>query len=553
MPILHGVDFVELAGYGGAATGGHSAIRLLKDLDAQIAGRDVLLVEDVVDTGLTMNYLAKTLRLREPRSLAAVTLFDRPYRRLVDELPVAYVGFTIPDEFFVGYGFDLDERFRGLPDLHLVIARENGAMMATRAGALPRPLGSGEDVLRGNKRFRIWPFLGPAFIACVAYIDPGNFATNIAGGSKFGYTLVWVIVASNLMAMLIQSLSAKLGIATGRNLPEVCRERFSRRTSLSLWVQAEAIAMATDLAEFLGAALGFHLLLDIPLFPAALLTGVAAFAILGLQRFGFRPIEAVIASIVAVIGACYVAELFYVGPSYGSVAKHAVVPEFAGNESVLLAVGILGATVMPHVIYLHSALMQGRIVPNSDDEARRLYKYTRIDVAIAMTIAGLINVSMLVMAAAAFFKSGLVNVDSIEGAHRTLQTLLGGGAKSFFALALLGSGLSSSTVGTMSGQIVMQGFIKRQIPLWVRRAVTMIPALVVVGIGVDPSRTLVLSQVVLSFGIPFALIPLVIFTSRKDIMGVLVNHKATTAVAIVVVALICALNVYLLAQTFGLG
>jgi manganese transport protein len=408
-------------------------------------------------------------------------------------------------------------------------------------------------VLRGSRRFRIWPFLGPAFVACVAYIDPGNFATNIAGGSQFGYTLVWVIVAANLMAMLIQSLSAKLGIATGRNLPEVCREQFSRRTSLSLWVQAEAIAMATDLAEFLGAAIGFHLLLDIPLFPAALITAVTAFAILALQRWGFRPLEAVIAAIVGVIGICYVVELFYVSPSYSSVAKHAFVPSFEGSESVLLAVGILGATVMPHVIYLHSALMQGRIVPETDDEAKRLYRYTRIDVAIAMTIAGLINVSMLVMAASAFFGSGLVDVDSLEGAHRTLEELLGGGAKFFFALALLGSGLSSSTVGTMSGQVVMQGFIRRQIPLWLRRAITMLPALIVVGIGVDPSRTLVLSQVVLSFGIPFALIPLVIFTSRSSIMGVLVNHRATTAVAVVVVGLICALNVFLLTQTFGLG
>jgi manganese transport protein len=353
--------------------------------------------------------------------------------------------------------------------------------------------------------------------------------------------------------LLIQSLSAKLGIATGRNLPEVCRERFSRRTSLSLWVQAEAIAMATDLAEFLGAAIGFHLLLDIPLFPAAVLTGITAFAILGLQRWGFRPMEAVIAAIVAIIGICYVAELFYVSPDYGSVAKHAAVPSFAGSESVLLSVGIIGATVMPHVIYLHSALMQGRIVPNTDDEARRLYRYTRIDVAIAMTLAGLINVAMLVMAASAFFGSGLVHVDSLESAHKTLETLLGGGSKTFFALALLGSGLSSSTVGTMSGQVVMQGFIKRQIPIWVRRVVTMIPALIVIGIGVDPSRTLVLSQVVLSFGIPFALIPLVIFTARRDIMGVLVNHKATTAVAFVVVGLISALNIFLLAQTFGLG
>jgi len=263
--------------------------------------------------------------------------------------------------------------------------------------------------------------------------------------------------------------------------------------------------------------------------------------------------EAVIAAIVGVIGVCYVVELFYVSPSYSSVAKHAFVPSFAGSESVLLSVGILGATVMPHVIYLHSALMQGRIVPDNDDQARRLYKYTRIDVAIAMTIAGLINVSMLVMAASAFFRSGLVDVDSLEGAHRTLQDLLGGGSKFFFALALLGSGLSSSTVGTMSGQVVMQGFIKRQIPIWVRRLVTMIPALVVVGIGVDPSRTLVISQVVLSFGIPFALIPLVIFTSRRTLMGVLVNHKATTAVAVIVVGLICSLNIFLLTQTFGLA
>jgi manganese transport protein len=426
-------------------------------------------------------------------------------------------------------------------------------MMATRAEALPRPLRSGELVLRGRSRFRILPFLGPAFIACVAYIDPGNFATNIAGGSKFGYTLVWVIVAANLMAMLIQALSAKLGIATGRNLPEVCRDEFSRRTSIGLWVQAEAIAMATDLAEFLGAAIGFHLLLGIPLFPAAILTGITAFGILGLQRFGFRPMEAVIAAIVGVIGLCYVVELFYASPSYGNVASHAFTPSFDGSESVLLAVGILGATVMPHVIYLHSALTQDRIVPSNDEEAKRLFRYTRVDVGIAMTIAGLINVSMLVMAASAFYGSGLLNVDSLEGAHRTLQDILGGGAKFFFALALLGSGLSSSTVGTMSGQVVMQGFVRRQIPLWLRRLITMLPALIVVALGVDPTRTLVLSQVVLSFGIPFALIPLVIFTSRREVMGVLVNHRATTAVAVVVVALICSLNIYLLAQTLGLG
>src|SRR6059036_2025930 len=267
-------------------------------------------------------------------------------------------------------------------------------MMATRVQTLDRPLGPGERALRGDRR-SIWPFLGPAFIACVAYIDPGNFATNIAGGAKFGFTLVWVIVASNLMAMLIQTLSAKLGIATGRNLPEVCRERFSRRTTIGLWIQAEVIAMATDLAEFLGAALGFHLLLGIALFPAAVITAACAFAILGLQRFGFRPLEAVLAVMVAAIGACYVAEIFKARPPLGAVAHHAVVPAFQGKESVLLAVGILGATVMPHVIYLHSALMQDRIRPENDEQAKQEVLYPLVDVVIAMVLAGLINAAML--------------------------------------------------------------------------------------------------------------------------------------------------------------
>ncbi len=407
-------------------------------------------------------------------------------------------------------------------------------------------------VLRGERTsgFRILPFLGPAFVACVAYIDPGNFATNIAGGSKFGYTLVWVIVAANLMAMLIQTLSAKLGIATGRNLPEVCRDQFSPRTSFLLWIQAEVIAMATDLAEFLGAALGFHLLLGIELFPAALITGVTAFLILGLQRFGFRPFEAVIAAIVGMIGVCYIGELFYAKPPLGTVAKHAFVPQFAGSESVLLAVGILGATVMPHVIYLHSALLQGRVLPKTQDEARRLYRFTRIDVVIAMSIAGFINIAMLVVAASTFYKSGLTHVESLETAHKTLAGLVGGYSSTLFALALLGSGLSSSTVGTLAGQVVMQGFVRWRIPIWVRRLVTMLPALIVIGIGLDPSRTLVISQVVLSFGIPFALIPLVIFTGKREIMGALTNQRSTTLVAAVIAALITGLNIFLLYQVF---
>jgi manganese transport protein len=408
----------------------------------------------------------------------------------------------------------------------------------------------GERILRGTSRFRLLPFLGPAFIAAVAYIDPGNFATNIAGGSKYGYTLLWVIVASNLMAMLIQTLSAKLGIATGRNLAEVCRDRFSRRVSLGLWVQAEVIAIATDLAEFLGAALGMHLLFGIGLFPAALLTAVAAFAILGLQRFGFRPLEATIGVIVLSIGLCYIVELFKARPDFASVGKHAVLPEFQGSGSVLLAVGILGATVMPHVIWLHSALMQDRIRPQNDQQARRLMRLTKIDVGIAMAIAGLINMAMLVMAASTFFKSGLHNVESLEGAHKTLVPLLGSASSQIFALALLFSGLSSSAIGTLAGQVVMQGFIRRRIPIVVRRLVTMLPAFVVIGLGADPSRTLVISQVLLSFGIPFALIPLVLFTAKRDLMGVLVNAKATNVAAVIVAGVIVGLNIFLLVQTF---
>ena len=423
-------------------------------------------------------------------------------------------------------------------------------MAATDVQPLPAGLRTVDEALH-RTRFRILPFLGPAFIACVAYIDPGNFATNIAAGSRFGYRLVWVIVAANILAMLIQTLSAKLGIATQRNLPEVCREQLPRRASRFLWVQAEVIAMATDLAEFLGAAIGIELLTGMPLFPAAVIAGIASFAILGLQRWGFRPLESVIAVLVGVIGVCYLAELGFAHPDYGQVLQHAVTPQFGSNEALLLSVGILGATVMPHVIYLHSALTQDRIVAESDEDARTLLRYTRIDVIIAMSIAGLINVAMLVMAASTFYKTGLLHVDSLEAAHKTLEPILGGASSVLFALALTASGLSSSAVGTLSGQVVMQGFVKRQIPVWVRRLVTMVPAFIVIAIGVNPSRTLVLSQVVLSFGIPFALVPLVYFTSRRDLMGALVNRRVTTAAASVVAAGIVALNILLLAQTFG--
>ncbi len=422
-------------------------------------------------------------------------------------------------------------------------------MIASRT-ELPEGLRTVDEALH-RTRFRILPFLGPAFIACVAYIDPGNFATNIAGGSRFGYRLVWVIVAANLMAMLIQTLSAKLGIATGRNLPELCRERFSHRTTMFLWVQAELIAMATDLAEFLGAAIGFQLLFGWALFPSAVVSGIAAFLILGLQRFGFRAFEAVIAVLVGVIGACYVIELTFAHADYGQVFKHAVYPQFGSSEALLLAVGIIGATVMPHVIYLHSALTQDRLVPETDEDAQTLLRFTRVDVVIAMTIAGVINVSMLVMAASTFYRTGLFHVASLDTAHKTLEPILGPASGAIFALALIASGLSSSAVGTLSGQVVMQGFIHRQIPVTVRRLVTMIPAFIVIAIGVDPSRTLVLSQVALSFGIPFALIPLVIFTARSDVMGQLVNRRITTVAATGVTTLIVALNIFLLLQTFG--
>jgi manganese transport protein len=421
-------------------------------------------------------------------------------------------------------------------------------VIATRPDVLPEGLQTVDEALH-RTRFRILPFLGPAFIACVAYIDPGNFATNIAAGSKFGYTLVWVVVASSLMAMLIQTLSAKLGIATGQNLAEVCRERYSRRVSRGLWLQAEAIAMATDLAEFLGAAVGFQLLFGFGLFPSAILTGIAAFGILGLQRFGVRLLEAVIAAIVGVIGGCYIAELIFSNPDLAQVGRHAVVPGFNGSEGLLLAVGIIGATVMPHVIYLHSALTQDRLVPETDKDARTLFHYTRIDVLIAMTIAGLINVAMLVMAASTFYGTGHREVDSLERAHRTLEPVLGSASGTLFALALVASGLSSSAVGTLSGQVVMQGFVRRQIPIAVRRLITMAPAFIVIALGLDPSRTLVVSQVVLSFGIPFALVPLVSFTARRDLMGLLVNKRTTTAAAILIAAVIIALNTFLLVET----
>jgi manganese transport protein len=405
--------------------------------------------------------------------------------------------------------------------------------------------------LKGEKRglARLWPFLGPAFIAAVAYVDPGNFATNISGGAQFGYLLLWVILTSNLMAMLIQSMSAKLGIATGKNLPEVCRERFPKAVTLGLWVQAEVIAMATDLAEFIGAALALNLLFGVPLFPAGLMTAVGAFAILELQRRGFRPLEAAISALVGVIVVAFAFQMFYAQPEAERILAGLFTPQFAGTESVLLAAGILGATVMPHVIYLHSALTQRRVVGRTEEEKKKIFRFELVDVVIAMAIAGTINASMLIMAAALFHANGL-NVGDIDFAFEQLKVLEGNTPAILFGVALLASGFSSSSVGTMAGQVVMQGFINRRIPLFLRRLITMLPALVVLAIGLNPSRSLVISQVVLSFGIPFALIPLLIHCRNRSVMGTLVNRRLTTGIATVVVALIVSLNVFLLYRTF---
>jgi manganese transport protein len=418
------------------------------------------------------------------------------------------------------------------------------------AVALPLPPSALQQI-RARRGLRgVLPLLGPAFVAAIAYVDPGNFATNIAGGASFGYALLWVVLAANLIGMLIQTLSAKVGLASGRSLPELCRDHLPRPASWGLWVQAELIAMATDLAEFIGAAIALNLLFGVPLFVAGLMTAVVAFAILALQSRGYRRFELAIGAMLAIILLGFLYETLKVGADWGAVAK-GFKPGFAGGDSVLLACGILGATVMPHVIYLHSALTQDRIRPRDEGERHHLSRFLRIDVLIAMALAGVVNMLMLIVAASLFHDSGLTDVDTIEGAHTGFQQLVGGGAALAFAGALLASGLASSSVGTYAGQVIMQGFIARTIPLAVRRLVTMAPALIVLAIGLNPTRSLVISQVVLSFGIPFALVPLIWLTRRRDIMGALVNRRATTAIACVVAAAIIALNVFLLYQTFA--
>jgi manganese transport protein len=426
-----------------------------------------------------------------------------------------------------------------------------GASVALGEAAVSIPSALEQLLARGRLRATL-AMLGPAFVASVAYVDPGNFATNVQGGARYGYLLLWVVLAANLMAMLIQYLSAKLGIVTDRSLPEVVRERFPRAITWGMWIQAEVMAMSTDIAEFLGAALGLNLLFGVPMLPAGLITGAIAFAILELQAHGYRRFELAITALLGIIFAGFLYEALRIGPSAHNSIR-GLIPGLGGSGSLYLAVGIIGATVMPHVIYLHSALTNGRMPCRNDEERRRVLRFERIDVVIALGLAGIVNMAMLAVAAKLFHTPALAGLSTIPQAHHAFSQLVGGTAAIAFAVALLASGASSSSVGTYAGQVVMAGFINVRIPLLVRRAITMVPALVVLAVGMNPTSALVLSQVVLSFGIPLALVPLVMLTCRRDVMGVHVNRMLTTILAWGCAVLITALNAFLLYQQIFIG
>ena len=421
-----------------------------------------------------------------------------------------------------------------------------------------RPAAADLRLLRSRGRVRgIATLLGPAFVAAIAYVDPGNFATNFSAGASFGYALAWVIVVANLMAMLVQYLSAKAGVATGKDLPELCRDQLPRAVSRGLWVQAELVAMATDVAEFVGAAIGLNLLFRTPLLIAGVITAVVAFGILALEQRGYRRFELAIIGLLGIVLLGFAYDLAVVHPSAAGMAG-GLVPRLGTSASLLLAVGIVGATVMPHVVYLHSALTKSRVACRDDAERRELLRFQRVDVLIALGAAGLVNLAMLFVAAALFGHpqpsgAGSVPGGSIEAAHADLARMIGGGAALAFAIALLASGLSSSSVGTYAGQVVMRGFINRSVPVFARRAITMLPAFIVLAVGLPPTGSLVISQVALSFGIPFALVPLVALTRRADIMGALVNRQLTTLAACGTAGVIIAMNAYLLYATFGGG
>jgi manganese transport protein len=423
-----------------------------------------------------------------------------------------------------------------------------------RLGSLSqRTVAAASDVLAGRRGgLRAYlAFVGPAVVASIAYMDPGNFATNIQAGAKYGYTLLWVVLLANLIAMLFQALSAKLGIVTGRNLAEMCREQFPRPVVWAMWVISEIAAMATDLAEFLGGAIGLSLLFGLPLLTGMVITGIIVYGILLFERSGFRPLELIIGNLVAVIALCYLIEMFIAPVDWRAAAVHVVLPQIADSGALLLAVGIIGATVMPHAVYLHSGLTQSRIPARDESDKRKIVHISNTEVVVALAIAGMVNMAMVVMASSAFH-AGHSDVAEIESAYLTLTPLLGIGAAGVFLVSLLASGVSSSTVGTMAGQLIMQGFVAFQIPIWVRRLVTMLPAFVVVALGVNATNALVISQVVLSIALPLPMIALTMFTRRRDIMGVFANSTMVNVIAVAGTIIVLGLNLLLILQTFGL-
>ena len=405
-----------------------------------------------------------------------------------------------------------------------------------------------EIQLRGPRRAAL-ALLGPAFVASVAYVDPGNFATNFAAGAEHGYLLVWVIVMANLMAILVQYVTSKVGLSTGCSLPELCHDHYGRGVNVVLWLQAEVVAMATDLAEFVGAAVGLNLVFGLPLLPAGAVTAGIAFAILALEQRGYRRFELAIIGLLAFVAVGFMYVFFTASDQNYAQLAAGLIPRFSGGDSVSLAVGIIGATVMPHVVYLHSALHTNRVRADGAHERRTLLRFNRWDCIIGLGLAGLVNLAMLCIAAVLFHKPGLTDVGELGSVHDHLATLLGGGAALAFAVALMASGLSSSSVGTYAGQVVMAGFMNWRIPLFVRRAVTMLPSLIILALSVNTSHALVLSQIVLSFGIPFALVPLLLLSGRTDVMTDMVNRKLTTGLMLAITVVITGLNVYLLYTT----
>lgn len=402
---------------------------------------------------------------------------------------------------------------------------------------------------RGGPRAYL-AFAGPAVITSIAYMDPGNFATNIQAGAKYGYGLLWVVLLANLIAMLFQGLSAKLGIVTGQNLAEMCRAHFPRWVVWPMWLISEIAAMATDLAEFLGGAIGLSLLFGMPLLVGMIVTGIVVYGILTFEQGGFRPIELIIGSLVGVIALCYLIEIFIAPVDWPAAALHTVLPQIADAQALLLAVGIIGATVMPHAVYLHSGLTQARTPTCDDRERRKLVRISNAEVVVALAVAGMVNIAMVMMASGAFH-AGHSDVAEIETAYHTLTPLLGAAAATVFLVSLLASGVSSSTVGTMAGQLIMQGFVGFRIPIWVRRLVTMVPAFIIVGLGANATNALVISQVVLSIALPLPMIALLIFTRRADVMGQFANSRLTNISAIIATALVLLLNAFLILQTFG--